>query len=171
MKLSETHNLELPSIPLALQKKNNAMGFITTLKSAFTNSNPSKTATTDSTEAIIKAIDNKPLAISDHNVLYAGLNELGGYYVFQTVVVGAFKVKTKKGAQLSIRGKGFSFDLESDSVEFESESAGVKGRYVTKIDFQIEKRDASKLAPLKIEGLTLRCKQHEIVFNSVRKTA
>jgi hypothetical protein len=147
------------------------MGFITKLKSALVNSNTSKTAgASDSIDAIIKAVDNKPLAISDNNVLYAGLNELGGYYVFQTVIVGALNVKTKKGAQLVISGKGFNFDLESDSVEFESESAGVKGRYVTKIDFQIEKRDASKIAPLKIEALTLRCKQHEILFTGVTGT-
>ena len=67
------------------------MSFITKLKSAFGNSNTSKTVETqDSTDAIIKDVDNKPFAVSDQNVLYAGLNELGGYFFFQTVIVGTF---------------------------------------------------------------------------------
>ncbi|MFT5848883.1 MAG: hypothetical protein ACJARX_001620 [Psychroserpens sp.] len=144
------------------------MSFITKLKSAFGNSNTSKTiATQDTTEAIMKDIDNKPFAISDQNVLYAGLNELGGYFFFQTVIVGTLEVKTKKGAQLKIVGKRLNLALKSDSIEFETESTALKGRMVTKIDFQIDESDAAKIDPLKIDELTLSCKNHEIMFSTI----
>nr|WP_321246588.1 hypothetical protein [uncultured Psychroserpens sp.] len=144
------------------------MSFITKLKSAFGNSNTSKTVETqDSTDAIIKDVDNKPFAVSDQNVLYAGLNELGGYFFFQTVIVGTFDVKTKKGAQLAIVGKNLNLLLQSDSEEFETEATALKGRMVTKIDFQIDESDAAKIDPLKIDTLTLSCKKHEILFSSI----
>ena len=37
-------------------------------------------------KAIIKDVENTPFGVSENNVLYAGLNELGGYFFFQTVV-------------------------------------------------------------------------------------
>ncbi|TXE17081.1 hypothetical protein ES692_10495 [Psychroserpens burtonensis] len=144
------------------------MSFITKLKSAFGNSNASKTvATQDTTDAIMKDVDNKPFAISDQNVLYAGLNELGGYFCFQTVIVGTLEVKTKKGAQLTIVGKDLNLVLKSESVEFETEATALKGRMVTKIDFQIDEKNAGKIDPLKIDELTLNCKKHEIVFTAI----
>jgi len=141
------------------------MSFITKLKSALGNSKPSETIkTSDTIDAIINDIEHEPFAISDHNVLFAGLNELGGYFIFQTVVVGAFNVKTKKGGQLTMTGKDFELKLNSDSFEFESDPAGVKGRSITKIDFQIEEADAAKITKSKLKQLVLNCKKQEISF-------
>ncbi len=144
------------------------MSFISKLKSAFGQSKNTKTSKiNDSIEAIISDIsDHEPLAYSDENVLYAGLNELGGYYFFQTVVVGTFKIKTKKGAQLKIDGHDFKLELRSDSVEFESDPTDVKGRWITKIDFQIEEKDAKKLDRHQINEVVLTCKKNEIVFST-----
>ena len=60
----------------------------------------SEATSTDSIEAIIDSIELEPYGVSEHNVLFSGLNELGGYFFFQTVVVGALNVKCKNGAQL-----------------------------------------------------------------------
>ena len=54
----------------------------------------------DNVEAIIKDVENKPFGVAQNNVLFAGLNELGGYYFFQTVIVGKLHVKSKEGALL-----------------------------------------------------------------------
>lgn len=132
------------------------MGFITKFKGIFgsqkTNSNSN---IRDNIESIIKDIDNTPFAISESNVLYAGLNELGGYYFFQTVIVGTFHIKTVKGAQLKIVGHDFELVLDSDMVELESDRSNVQDRSISKIDFQIEETDASKIDRSTIKELIL----------------
>ncbi|MCD2259838.1 hypothetical protein [Psychroserpens luteolus] len=144
------------------------MSFFTKLKSALGNSKPSETkAVLDTIEAITNDIEHEPYAIAEQNVLYAGLNELGGYYFFQTVIVGNFHVKTKIGGQLIMIGENFELKLESDSVEFESDPTDVKGRSITKIDFQIEEEDAAKITNSKLNELVLTCKKHEITFSVI----
>ena len=53
------------------------MGFITKLKSAFGGEKASENVSiADTTEAIMKDIEHDAFAVSDSNVLYAGLNFL-----------------------------------------------------------------------------------------------
>lgn len=142
------------------------MSFITKLKAAFGNPRAmEKLHVDDHTEAIINDIENDPFAVSDTNVLYAGLNELGGYYFFQTVIVGTFHVKTLKGAQLKIIGHDFEMVLDSDMLELESDHSNVSNRSISKIDFQIEETDAVKIDRSAIKQLILTCKNHEISFS------
>ena len=145
------------------------MSFITKLKSALGNSKSVITTdSSDNTEAIIKDIEHIPFAISENNVLYAGLNELGGYFIFQTVVVGAFQIKTKKGGQLILIGNDFELQLDSDSMEFESDSTDIQGRSITKIDFQIEEDDATKISQSRIDELILKCKSQKVLFTNYK---
>ncbi|OZV67601.1 hypothetical protein [Winogradskyella aurantia] len=125
---------------------------------------PSDASTDDSTDAIIKDVENKPFGVSEANVLYAGLNELGSYYFFQTVTVGSLNVKSKKGAQLLLKGVNFELKLDADILEFESEKSPVKGRFVTKVDFQIEEEDLQLLEKAELNSIQLNVKQHEIIF-------
>lgn len=113
---------------------------------------------------IIKDVDNEPFAISNQNVLYAGLNELGGYHVFQTVNVGKFYIKTVKGVQLSIIGKDFEIQLDSDTVELESERSGITDRNISAIDFQIEPEDIDKIQAKRIEKMVLQAKKQSVEF-------
>ena len=146
------------------------MKFITNLKAAFGNTKTeSASSNSDTLESIMAAIEHEPFALSESNVLYAGLNELGGYYSFQTIICGTFKVKTKKGGHLSIKGENFTLELDSESVEFESDPTDVKGRHITKIDFQIEEKDAAKINPKTIDEMILKCKTYDIHFNTCAK--
>ncbi|MFT4611141.1 MAG: hypothetical protein ACJA1H_000440 [Glaciecola sp.] len=146
------------------------MKFITKLKTAFGNTKTeSALSNSDTLDAIMAAIEHEPFAISESNVLYAGLNELGGYYSFQTIICGTFQVKTKKGGHLSIKSKDFTLELDSESVEFESDRTDVKGRHITKIDFQIEEKDAAKINPENIDEMVLKCKAYDIHFNTCKK--
>ncbi|SDS67816.1 hypothetical protein SAMN04515667_2720 [Formosa sp. Hel1_31_208] len=141
------------------------MSFITKLKSALGNSKTNTPqAVSDTTDAIIDDIEHDPFAISESNVFYAGLNELGGYYFFQTIIVGTLKVKSKNGGQLTIIGTDFELQLDSDSIEFESDPTDVKGRSITKIDFQIEEADAAKIDRKTVTQLELVCKKHKLIF-------
>ncbi|WP_299527020.1 hypothetical protein [Winogradskyella sp.] len=123
----------------------------------------------DTVEAIIASVEHPPYGVSEHNVLFSGLNELGGYLFFQTVVVGTLKVKCKNGAQLSFRGKGFELTLNSDSLEFESSHTETKGRNATNIDFQIEKADIKRLEKATLNEIVLKVKHQEVLFTKYAK--
>ena len=123
-----------------------------------------KNKSTDSIEAIIKDIESTPFGVSESNVLYAGLNELGGYYFFQTVIVGQLNIKTMNGAKLILKGEGIELELKSDSPEFESDPSPVKGRSITKIDFQIEESDIKTLENNRITSIQLKAKKQDILF-------
>ena len=125
--------------------------------------------TNDTIEAIIKEVEHQPYGVSERNVLFSGLNELGGYLFFQTVVIGALNVKCKNGAQLIFKGKDFELTLNSDSLEFESSHTEVKGRFATNIDFQIEEADIKKLEKAKLTEILLKVKKQEILFKKYQK--
>jgi hypothetical protein len=118
----------------------------------------------DTIEAIITDVKNQPFGIGGNNVLFAGLNELGGYFFFQTVIVGQLNVKSKNGAQLFFMGDNFKLQLESDMPEFESEGSDIKGRNVTKIDFQIEECDIKSLENSTLKSMQLKVKKHDVLF-------
>ena len=146
---------------LALKKK--YMGFSLT-KLFGKKTSETRLSSQDTIEAIIKDVENKPFGISQNNVLFAGLNELGGYYFFQTVIVGQLNVRSKDGASLIIKGENFELKLNSDMPEFESESSDIKGRNVTKIDFQIEERDIKHLENAKLSSIQIKVKKQDILF-------
>ena len=120
------------------------------------------------TEDIINSIDEKPFALSEQNVMYAKAHELGGFYYFKTIIVGSFKIKTIKGARLKVIGTGHDIEFKSDMDEFESEYSNVSNRFITRIDFQIEKEDAKLLTTEKLNTLTLVTKKKHLVFKTVR---
>lgn len=118
----------------------------------------------DTIDAILASVDHEAYGVSESNVLFSGLNELGGYFFFQTIVVGTLKVKCKNGAQLIFKGKDFELTLNSDSLEFESHHTEVKGRFVTNIDFQIEESDIKALQNATLSEIVLKVKKKEVLF-------
>ncbi|WP_452224277.1 hypothetical protein [Lacinutrix chionoecetis] len=124
-----------------------------------------KTADDNYIETIIKSSENEPLALSNNSVMYVGYNELGGYYYLQTFIVGRLKVKTKNGATLDVEGTNYNLTLNSDMPELESDPAHPLEGYVTKIDFQIEKKDVEKIKRSNIKTLTLFIKKEEHIFS------
>ncbi|WP_341215952.1 hypothetical protein [uncultured Wocania sp.] len=118
------------------------------------------------TEDIINSINDDVFAISEKNVLYASTKELGGYHYIITIIVGTFKIKTIKGASLNIKGENFDLDLKSDMDEFESDHSNVSNRFITRIDFQIEKEAVEKFDKTIIKSLKLSAKKQEIIFNT-----
>ncbi|MCK7589870.1 hypothetical protein M0G43_04730 [Subsaxibacter sp. CAU 1640] len=121
------------------------------------------------TEGIINDIENEPFAISASNVMYADLGELAGYHLLNTVIVGSFHIKTIKGVQLKVKGSDFELNLNSDMVEIESDFSNVSNRSITRIDFEIEKEDLSKISKSKIISLELIAKKQHIVFSIAEK--
>ena len=114
-----------------------------------------KTIDKNYTKNIIAEIEQTPFAISKSNVLYAGLNELTGYYYFQTVTIGSFKTKTFKGAKLKLIGDDFELELKSDMNELKSEIGKTLEQNVTNIDFEIDEKDISKIKKSTIKSIIL----------------
>jgi len=118
----------------------------------------------DFTEKIIADIDMVPFAISDSNVIYANITELGGYFFLKTVIVGTFNIKTKKGGTLQLNGNSVNLELNSDMLEFESDHSNIPNRSITSIDFQLEEADISKIDKTQIDTLILKSKKTTIEF-------
>lgn len=114
-----------------------------------------KTIDESYTKSIIEDIEQTPFGISNSNVLYAGLNELTGYYYFQTITVGSFKTKTFKGAKLKIIGDSFELELKSDMDELKSDFGKTLDRNITNIDFEIDEKDISKIKKSTIKSIIL----------------
>jgi len=121
-------------------------------------------------ETILKHSKDEPLGVSKQHVIYAGYNELAGYYYFQTYMIGAEKFKTKTGAKLLIEGQNYTLDLKSDMDEIESDPIDdvIKG-YVTRIDFEIEKEAVENIKRSTIKQLVLTFKKNKIVFDKYGK--
>jgi len=119
------------------------------------------------TEDIIKSIKDKAYALSEQNVMYASDKELGGYFYFKTIIVGSFKIKTIKGAKLNVIADDFNLELKTDMDEFESDFSNVSNRYITRIDFQIEEEDISKLKQSNIKNIQLVTKKKTLDFKLI----
>ena len=78
--------------------------------------------------------------------------------------MGQLNEKSKTGAQLYFNGDNFKLKLDSDMPEFESDKSDIKGRYVTKIDFQIEESDIKNLENATLKSIQLKVKKHDILF-------
>ena len=116
------------------------------------------------TENIVNSIEDKAFAVSERNVMYASTKELGGYYYLKTIIVGEFKIKTMKGAKLTLKNSEIELELNADMDEFESDHSNT---FMTRIDFQIEESDVQSITNDNLETLTLSAKKHLIVFTPV----
>lgn len=142
--------------------------FITKLKSAFGENKTTEETYDDAfTEAIINDVEGAPFAISESNVLYAGLSELAGYHYFKTIIIGTFQTKTLQGAKLIIRGTDFKLELKSDMEELESESSNIANRNITRIDFEIDLADISKISKTAIENIEIIAKKNQVQFSII----
>lgn len=124
--------------------------------------------TENMTEDIINSVEGNPFAVSEQNVMYGAIKELGGYYYLKTIIVGSFKIKTMKGGTLSIASNDFKLELKTDMDEFESDHSNISNRFVTRIDFQVEEEHVSKIVASKIETLVLKVKKNVIEFKAFR---
>lgn len=142
--------------------------FIKKLKTAFGESKVTEMPNDGTfTEAIINDVDAAPFAISETNVLYAGMSELAGYHYFKTIIIGTFQIKTFKGAKLIINGNDFKLELKSDMEELGSEASNIANRNITRIDFEIDSEDLSKISKTAIESIELTAKKNRMKFSII----
>lgn len=137
------------------------------LKRSSSNNKATEPTDTSFTDAIINAVDGTPFALSESNVLYAGLSELAGYHYFKTIIIGTFKTKTFKGAKLIVNGQDFKLELNSDMLELTSETSKVPNRNITQIDFEIDEADLPKISKTTIESLEIVDRKNHLKFKTI----
>ncbi|WP_299399568.1 hypothetical protein [uncultured Gelidibacter sp.] len=138
------------------------------LRTAFSNTKTTEASEPDTyTQDIINDVEGVAFAISETNVLYAGLSELAGYHYFKTITIGTLQLKTFKGATLIVNGTDFKLELKSDMEELESETTIGSNRRITRIDFEIDKDDISKISKTTIESIELIAKKNHITFSII----
>lgn len=128
-----------------------------------------KSKTTDTIEAIIKDVENTPYGIADTNVLFAGFDEIGGYYLLKTIIIGDFDIKTKRGAKIELESTTDNFSFSSDTLEFESQPTSIKGRQMTFIDFEIEESDMLAVKKSEITGIKIQLKKTTFSFKRFKE--
>ncbi len=137
------------------------------IRTAFNKNNGSDEIPDDTyLEKIMAPIEDKPFAMSHTNIMFAGMNELAGYYYFRVVIVGKFKVKTFKGAEINITCKNFEMTLKSNMDELNSDFGEVPNSFITAIDFDIEKKQIEKLNNSKIQTLRVKSKKQDVIFKT-----
>lgn len=141
--------------------------FFSKIKGAFSDQTKPEPLDKSFTDAIIKDVDGAPFALSESNVLYAGMNELAGYHYFKTIIIGTFKIKTFKGAQLLVNGHDFKLELQSDMLELTSETSKVPNRNVTSIDFEIKPEELSKISRTSVKSLEIHAKGNLLKFEVI----
>lgn len=119
-------------------------------------------------EDIKASVPEKPFALSEKNIMLAGMKELAGYFYFRVVIVGRLKLKTFTGAKLTINCKDLEMTLSSDMNELESEFGQLPNSYVTVVDFEIEKAQIKKLNASDIDTLRFVSKKHDVIFTTTK---
>lgn len=115
-------------------------------------------------QSIIDTVENEVFALSDRNVLYAGLTQLAGYHYVKTIVIGTLHFKTIKGAKLRITGRNFEFDLNSDMLEIESEDTPIAHQSLTHFDFEISEDQIEHMKRSEINKVQLILQKQTIDF-------
>ena len=145
------------------------MKFSLNIRTPF-NKNKANEASQDAVylEKIMAPIEEKPFALSEKNIMFAGMNELAGFYYFRVVIVGKFKIKTFNGAQIVIDCGKFKITLTSNMNELKSDFGEVPKSFITPIDFDIEKAQIEKLNESKIESLQVKSKKQDVTFKTIK---
>ena len=119
-------------------------------------------------EKLKASIEDAPFAVSERNIMFAGMKELAGYFYFRVVLVGQFKIKTFKGAELTITSKNTEMKLKSDMNELASDFGQIPNSFITAIDFEIEKNQIEKLNKTKIDSLRVVSKKQDVTFTALK---
>ena len=141
------------------------------IKSAFQKSEEDKSIENAKYLEAIKAnIKDKPFAESETNIVFAGMNELAGYFYFKVIVVGKFKIKTFTGVKLFLKLNNTEMELDSDMNELASDFGPIPNSFITPIDFEISKNQIEILNNSKIESIKIVCKKKEVLFTKQKSS-
>jgi len=117
---------------------------------------------------IIEKIDFKggtKYAKNETNIVYADIEELGGFPYLKTVIIGDTSVNIKRtGCTVAFNFNNESIKLNSDNTTIESNKIKNTNVYFTEIDFELNKEEATKIKASKVTTMEYSFKNKIIPF-------
>jgi hypothetical protein len=106
---------------------------------------------------VIDKIDFKggtKYAKNETNVVYADIEELGGFPYLKTVIIGETSVKIKRtGCTIAFQFNNEVIKLNSDNTNIESNKIKSTNVFYTEIDFELDESEAKKIKTSKVKAL------------------
>lgn len=119
------------------------------------------------TENKITNIKDEKIAESREGQVFSRFNELNGYHFMHTTILSHTNIKTFKGATLTFFSDIESFELVSDTQEFDSDFSKESNRWMTEIVFNVEATDIEKIRGRSYDQIQLKFKKKVLTFNTV----
>ena len=120
---------------------------------------------------VIDQIDYKggtKYAKNETNIVYADIEELGGFPYLKTVIIGDTKANIKRtGCTISFIFKNDEITLASDNTTIESNKIKNSNVFYTEIDFELDENDAKKIKSQKVNEVKYTFKKSVAVFKTI----
>jgi hypothetical protein len=124
------------------------------------------------TEGLIENVEGDKIAESEDGEIWAGFQELGGYYFLNLNVISKISLKSKKRNILTFLGSTEKLVLTSDADEFESDYSNVSKRWMTHITYEVSEEEIKTIQKEEATTITLQVKKTLLSFNTIKlKTA
>lgn len=90
-------------------------------------------------------------AKNETNIVFADIEELGGFPYLKTIIIGDTNVKIKRtGCTVSFILNNEEITLSSDNTHLESNKIKKTNAFFTEIDFELNENDAKKIQSKKV---------------------
>ncbi len=120
------------------------------------------------TEGLMENVEGEKLSASEHGEIWVYIQELGGYYSLNTTILSGVKIKTIKGGKLSFLGAKETFVLDTDDNHLESDYSNVSKRWMTKVNYNIDKKEIDYIRKKRYTQLQFEFKKKTLVFDVIK---
>ena len=120
------------------------------------------------TENLINTVPGQKIANSADGDFFIDIQELGGYFMLDVMVISTENLSTRKECKLSFINPKNTLELIADDEKVKSEFSNVSNRYLTKMSYHIEKSFITSLKTNKFKTVKINSKKTELSFNLIK---
>lgn len=121
------------------------------------------------TEGLIDNVKGEKYGASNYGELWISYQELGGYYFINTSIISGTNIKTNKGVSLEfLNDENEGFLVNSDDYMVESDFSNVSNRWLTKINYCVEKHQLESIQNKDFSLIKFKLKKAQLVFEVVK---
>ena len=117
------------------------------------------------TEDRIQNIKGELIAKSNYGQIWFKHQELGGYFILNTIIISGTNIKSEIGSELVFKSdKELHLVLKSDEKKIESNFSNVSNRWITEISYYIKKTDIDFINERLFDTIQLDFKNNSMPF-------
>ena len=120
------------------------------------------------TENLIIKVDGEKIATIENGGIWVEFQELGGFELMETIVVGQKDLKTNEGCSIVFETNNGEITLKSDMHEIESEFSNVSNRWITRISFDVNEADKQPIFDRTAHTIRIDSKKNSESFEAVQ---